>query len=108
MDLKQTLKILKLNEDKIGLFLGLSILIIATIFIYSNNIKSTKDTLTGISTSLEEEGKTTYTVKKGDTLWKIAIEHYQDGSKWTQIATQNNLSNPSLIHQGNILVIPLK
>jgi len=47
-----------------------------------------------------------YTVVKGDTLWKISVRAYQDGYKWPEIAKANNLSNPSLIHPGNMLTIP--
>lgn len=48
----------------------------------------------------------TYTVQKGDSLWKIAIRSYGDGYQWTKIAKVNNLSHPSLIHVGNVLKIP--
>lgn len=46
---------------------------------------------------------TTYTVKAGDTLWSIAKTQYGDGSKYTQIAQNNNISNPSLIQVGQVL-----
>ncbi|MEK7571602.1 MAG: LysM peptidoglycan-binding domain-containing protein [Patescibacteria group bacterium] len=45
----------------------------------------------------------TYTVKKGDDLWHIAEEVYNDGYKWAEIARVNNLSNPGIIHAGNKL-----
>lgn len=48
----------------------------------------------------------TYTVKKGDNLWSIALRAYGDGYRWVQIAKTNKLSNPNLIHPGNILSLP--
>ena len=50
----------------------------------------------------------TYTVVVGDTLWSIAVRTYADGYKWTEIAKANNLSNPDLIHAGNVLKLPKK
>lgn len=47
-----------------------------------------------------------YTVEKGDNLWDIAVRAYGDGYRWTEIASNNNLDNPSIIHQGNTLTIP--
>lgn len=47
-----------------------------------------------------------YTVKKGDYLWKIAAEAYGDGYAWVRIAQANNLTDPNLIHSGNVLTIP--
>ncbi len=47
-----------------------------------------------------------YTIKHGDYLWKIAEEAYGDGYAWVRIAKANSLANPSLIHAGNVLIIP--
>jgi nucleoid-associated protein YgaU len=47
-----------------------------------------------------------YTVVKGDNLWNIAVRAYQDGYQWVEIAHENNLANPNLIHPGNVLTIP--
>ena len=44
-----------------------------------------------------------YTVKSGDTLGKIAKEH---GVSVTDLVESNNISNPNLIHIGQVLVIP--
>jgi len=49
---------------------------------------------------------TSYTVTKGDNLWKIAIRAYDNGFKWVEIAKANHLHNPSLIHSGNVFIIP--
>ena len=53
-----------------------------------------------------------YTVKKGDTLWKIAEEHYGkgQGAKYTEIVKANTppVKNPDLIQPGWVLRIPPK
>ena len=51
----------------------------------------------------------TYTVKNGDTLWKIAKTYYKDGSKWKRIYDANKKvigKNPNIIKAGQKLVIP--
>jgi nucleoid-associated protein YgaU len=49
-----------------------------------------------------------YEVKKGDTLWKIAKEHYGDGNLYPEIfkANQDILSDPDKIQVGQKLRIP--
>jgi nucleoid-associated protein YgaU len=51
-----------------------------------------------------------YTVKKGDTLWKIAETHYGkgQGAKYTEIVKANTppVTNPDLIMPGWVLRIP--
>ncbi len=48
----------------------------------------------------------TYTVARGDSLWSIAIRAYGDGYRWVDIARENDLTNPSIIHSGNVLTLP--
>ena len=48
----------------------------------------------------------TYEVQKGDTLWAIAVRAYGNGYKWSEIARENKLVHPNLIHSGNILILP--
>lgn len=51
---------------------------------------------------------TTYTVKKGDTLWAIAKKYLGSGAKYTEIYNANKdiISNPNLITVGMKLSIP--
>lgn len=49
---------------------------------------------------------TTYTVKKGDTLSKIAKALLGKSSRYPEIAKLNNLSNPNKISIGQVLKIP--
>jgi nucleoid-associated protein YgaU len=52
----------------------------------------------------------TYTVKPGDSLWKIAEAHYGNGNKYHAIfeANRDILDNPDLIKPGQVLKIPAK
>ena len=51
-------------------------------------------------------GGSTYTVQKGDTLWKIAASHYGDGKKWQQIASANPGLTPSRLKVGQTITLP--
>jgi nucleoid-associated protein YgaU len=50
----------------------------------------------------------TYTVVSGDSLSKIAKREYGDAQKWQVIyqANRDKISNPDLIHPGQVLTIP--
>ena len=48
----------------------------------------------------------TYTVKSGDTLYKIAQETMGNGNLYKQIVAANGIPNENLIHPGDVLVIP--
>jgi nucleoid-associated protein YgaU len=52
-------------------------------------------------------GYTTYVVKAGDTLWKIAVTLLGDGARWTEIVTLNGLQSDQLT-PGQTLRIPTK
>jgi 5'-nucleotidase / UDP-sugar diphosphatase len=51
-------------------------------------------------------GATTYVVQRGDTLYKIAREHYGDGKTWPKIAAANPNVTGTLIIPGEKLVLP--
>jgi nucleoid-associated protein YgaU len=49
-----------------------------------------------------------YTVKKGDSLSKIAKREYGDAQQWRRIyeANRNTIENPDLIQPGQVLRLP--
>jgi nucleoid-associated protein YgaU len=49
-----------------------------------------------------------YVVKKGDSLSKIAKQHYGDADQWRKIfeANRDQIEDPDLIHPGQTLRIP--
>ena len=65
------------------------------------------DTVTTQTPSASIAGAgSTYTVKKGDTLFKIAKEHYGDGKQWQKIASANPGVTPQSLRVGQTLNIP--
>ena len=50
----------------------------------------------------------TYTVKKGDSLWRIASEQLGSGAKWEEIyeANKDTIKDPNLIYVDQVLEIP--
>ena len=69
---------------------------------------TTKKTTTVTSTTTAKTAQRTYTVKKGDNLWKIARQYYGKGALYTKIyeANKDKIKNPSLIYPGQVFVIP--
>jgi LysM repeat protein len=49
---------------------------------------------------------TTYTIQRGDTLGRIAAKFYGNARKYPLIQRANNISNPSRIWVGQVIVIP--
>lgn len=48
-----------------------------------------------------------YVVKTGDTLGKIASEHYGDSSLYHRLVAANpSITNPNLIHPGDLIRVP--
>lgn len=47
----------------------------------------------------------TYTVKKGDTLWDIACRFYGDGTKWGMLADKNGVADPRKLQIGKVLTL---
>jgi nucleoid-associated protein YgaU len=51
-------------------------------------------------------GGRTYTVQRGDTLWRIAQRVYGNGQRWQDIADANPQINPQQLSIGDELVLP--
>ena len=62
-------------------------------------------TETTIEKQVEAENVVNYVVKKGDTLWSVAAKYLGSGTKYPQIASENNIKNPNLIYPGQVLKI---
>lgn len=51
-----------------------------------------------------------YTVRRGDSFWKLAVKFYGDGTKWTKIYQANKkiVSKPEKLRAGQKITIPAK
>lgn len=73
-----------------------------TLTTYNDSTGKTVATVTNNRPTTKETPKT-YTVKKGDTLWAIAKRYMNDGSKYKQLASLNNISNPNKLKVGQVI-----
>lgn len=69
----------------------------------SNDKPKQKATVEKSRPTTGKETPKTHTVKSGETLWAIAKKYLGDGSKYTQLAKLNNLSNPNVIKGGQVI-----
>lgn len=109
-------KYIKSSEELVSMLLGLAIVVVVVSLIF-NFVQRRKGTVeipgtTNISLSeeaiKEKQGEgDSYTVEKGDNLWKIAEKKYSDGYAWTKIAKENNLKNASIVYVGQKLKMPV-
>lgn len=116
---EEMMKRLKQGESYVSMGLGIVVVLVVGFLIYRNfsQINRPKEQT---KTETEQEtlsGKTAesnvnailpaqYTIVAGDDLWVIADKFYKDPYKWTEIAKENKLEQPDLIHPGNVLTIP--
>ncbi len=78
------------------------------IIIAAGNVAGVARVNDRIEAQKEEDGSTFHTVEKGQTLWGIAKQHYDNGALYTEIFEANRpmLSDPDKIYPGQVLRIP--
>jgi nucleoid-associated protein YgaU len=120
----------KLNESYVSMGLGALVVLVIGVLIFNYFSKINKNNsgeqgkiqdAAQVSASPEADQKLsgtkplslsqtsseqTYTVVRGDNLWKISVKFYGTGYNWNLIANANNLVHPRVIHAGNVLKIP--
>lgn len=101
------------NQSYLSLFLALLIVLTAGILVFNYFKKNQADLgpAQTISKSENQDVKTSelpgkYTVKEGDTLFKISEKYYNDGYQFIRIAESNRLANVDAIEVGQVLEIP--
>ena len=75
----------------------------------SNTPKANFDDVSGsVSSAPVADRARTYTVVAGDSLSKIAKRELGDANKWKAIyeANRDKITNPDLIHPGQVLTLP--
>ncbi len=101
------------NQSRVSLVLGALIILVIGILVfnYFNRNKASLGPAQQTQTTQQQDvspnnlpGK--YTVKEGDTLFTIAENYYKDGSKFTEVAKANNLTDSDQIQTGQVLEIP--
>lgn len=109
MTLKDTLKLIKLNESTITTVLGgLVVLVVGMMLV--NYLKGRTAPPLVAPAGQTAQGQTslpkTHKVSEGEYLWKIAETYYKSGYNWVDIAGANNLKNPNFLAVGQELTIP--
>jgi len=60
----------------------------------------------GSSRPVDKSQPKTYTVKPGDSFWRIAQQQLGNGDRYNEVAAANGMTAASIIHPGNILKLP--
>lgn len=105
MDLKKFLKTIKLHEREISILVGVLLILLVGIFVV-RYVRNLRNALQNQETSTKPNNGITHTVSKGETLWSISQEYFQNGTLWRKIADANNITAPTKIKVGQVLTIP--
>lgn len=102
------------NNSLLNLILGGLIVVVLGILIFNYFNKPEEDL--GPSQTTTETSETedvakenlpgNYNIKEGDTLFLIAEKYYDDGNKFNEIVTENNLADENQITAGQKITIP--
>ena len=107
MNLKNTLKTLKLNESVISMILGAIVIIFAGILIVNYFSSKEGETIPSLEVGDELTLPTTHIIGEGEDLWNISERYYGNGYNWVEIAKENDIENPNFIEKDMEIVIPL-
>jgi nucleoid-associated protein YgaU len=122
---KDFLKNLKLNENTISNVLTVLVFVLVGVLIY-NYFRSVnqvnREQTSSTTTEMEEQQKAQmtvpevvsqglpaeYTVKQGDSLWKISQQAYGTGYEWQKVYEANKavVSDPNLLEIGTKITLP--
>lgn len=58
------------------------------------------------STDVPSGNTQTYTVQKGDSLWKIAEKFYGSGTRYIELARINGIADPNKLSIGQVIKVP--
>lgn len=103
------------NQSKVSMVLGALIVLVLGVLVYNYFNKNNASLGPAQQTEQKQEEQKdvakdnlpgSYSVKEGDTLFTIAEKYYQDGSKLSEIAKANNISDVDSIETGQKLEIP--
>ena len=70
--------------------------------------KSALAALAGDAAPVREDSRppqSSYTVRKGDTLWDIACRFYGEGTRWRELAERNGVTDPRKLPVGKKLAL---
>jgi len=108
-------KFFKSTEEAVSMFLGLAIvLLVVGLVINFFNKRKGSVSMPGVNSDMQLSDKEAgqngvageYIVKKGDSLWTIALIELKDGYRWSEVAKLNNIKNPGLIETGQKIMLP--
>src|SRR3989344_1302415 len=106
MDIKETLKYLKLRESTISMLFGAVSIILVGVLLINYFSKRTDTNPRIIEIGDEENTSRTHVVQEGEQLWGISEKYYGTGYNWVDIAKANNIENADEIEAGQTLIIP--
>jgi nucleoid-associated protein YgaU len=94
-------------QEKFTIFNPLGIPLRATLSVAMREYKTLEEQLKELNLQSSDHTKR-HIVVAGDTLGRIAFEHYRDASQWRLIADQNadRIPNPRRLEPGIVLKIP--
>jgi nucleoid-associated protein YgaU len=79
---------------------------------YDESPPIAKEEEAGVKKAIQSTSTKTYKVKKGDSLWKIAVSFYGSGTQYKKIYDANRtevggpLTSPNRVYPGTVLKIP--